>query len=343
LPTASKLTIEGSLKPGNTGDFTVSLQELDLPTFSPYSMNMAGVSFEAGQVSLQTKLQTHGATMQVDNDIVIKKLGVSLRDPQSFQKEFGMPIDLVVALLSDPAGDIKLKIPVRMDEKGITVAAGSVIASALRAAILGAVTSPLKLIGAGLGGKAGAAGGGGTLSIAPLKSPPGSAELAPDAPARIDGFVKLLAQRPNMGLMLRGRTSVEDRPLVAEQILVERVQGGQGLPDLAGAGLFERRRISHVLSQRAKGKNVAVADKDRALFDRYIATVEIPEERLDTLAKSRAEKAKEMLAAKGVNPKNITLGNRETVGEAGVVISFGQQTAGRPEPAKPTKKKKGGT
>ncbi|MFZ4778798.1 MAG: DUF748 domain-containing protein [Terrimicrobiaceae bacterium] len=34
LPLTSLLTIDGSLRPGNTGDFTISLQQLDLPTFN---------------------------------------------------------------------------------------------------------------------------------------------------------------------------------------------------------------------------------------------------------------------------------------------------------------------
>jgi len=62
--------------------------------------------------------------------------------------------------------------------------------------------------------------------------------------------------------------------------------------------------------------------KDQPLFNRYLATVEIPEDRLDTLAKLRAEKVREMLVAKGVDAGRLNIGNREAVGEAGVVISF---------------------
>lgn len=355
LPTASKLSIQGSLKPGNEGDYTISLQSLDLPSFSAYSMSMAGVTFETGSVSVQTKMQTHGAAMKIDNDIVINRLGVSMRDPNSFQKEFGVPIDLAVALMSDPAGDIKLKVPLSVDKNGTaTVAYGTVIASALRAAILGAVTTPFKLLSAGFGGggKPGAKGkpgmpgagaaAGSPFSIAPLNCIPGSAELGPDAPARIDSFAKLLAQRPTMGLVLRGRISAEDRPKVAEQILLERMKAGQGLPEVAGAGFFEKHRIGSVLSKRAKGKDVAISDKDKALYDRYVAAVQIPDERLNALAKDRAGKARDMLVAKGIKPTSITVGEREADGDAGVVISFGKQGAPAAPPA-PVKNKKRGT
>jgi len=62
--------------------------------------------------------------------------------------------------------------------------------------------------------------------------------------------------------------------------------------------------------------------KDQPLFNRYLAAVEIPEDSLDRLARLRAEKVREMLVAKGVNAGRISIGNREVVGEAGVVISF---------------------
>jgi hypothetical protein len=122
--------------------------------------------------------------------------------------------------------------------------------------------------------------------------------------------------------MLRGRTSTDDRPSVAEQLLVERVEQGKGLPELDGAGFLARLRIKQILSLRSKGKSASVSVKDQPLFNRYLAAVEIPEDRLDTLAKLRAENVRDMLVAKGVNAGRLSIGNREAVGEAGVVISF---------------------
>jgi hypothetical protein len=41
-----------------------------------------------------------------------------------------------------------------------------------------------------------------------------------------------------------------------------------------------------------------------------------------SLAKQRAEKVRQLLVAKGANPKNLSVGEREADGEAGVVIGF---------------------
>ena len=324
LPLASLFTLEGSLKPGNTGDFTISLEQLDLPTFNPYAA-AAGASLDGGQISLKMKLKTQGAMMQADNDLVLRQLALSLRNPADFTREFGMPIDLAIALISDPAGDIRLTIPVRIDEKGTTVATHTVVASALKAALLGAVSTPLKLLGATFGKPSGQ--NAGALSIAPVKSPDGSTDLAPDAPARMTGLAKLLAERPTMGLVLRGRTSQQDQPLVAEQALIDRIKDKQGLPKVDGDGFLARYRISQILAKRGKGQAAPLPAKDQALFDRYLAAAGNLDSRLDLLAKTRAEKARDLLVAKGVSASRLNIGEREAVGDAGVVISYRQQPA----------------
>ena len=326
LPLTSLLTVEGSLKPGNTGDFTISLQQLDLPTFNPYA-TAAGATLDGGQISLQMKLKTKGALMQVDNDLVLRQFAISLRNPGNFTREFGMPIDLAIALMSDPSGDIRLKIPVRIDEKGTTVAAHTVVVSALKAALLGAVSTPLKLLGATVGKPSGQ--GGGALCIAPVKSPAGLADLASDVPGRMAELAKLLVERPTMGLVLRGRTSSQDQPLVAEQMLIERFMAGQGLPKVDGAGFLANRRITQILAKRGKGEAAALPAKDQALFVRYLAAAGNVENRLDLLAKTRAETARDLLVAKGVAANRLSIGDREAVGDAGVVISFRQQPAGK--------------
>jgi hypothetical protein len=329
LPKDSALAIDGDLRPGNNGDFTVSLQKLDLPVFSPYAA-AAGASLDTGQASVKTKLKLRGATMQVDNDLVLRKFGVSLRDPSSFDRQFGMPIDLALALLRDPSGDIKLRIPVKIGEKGAEVSMGAVIASALKAALLGAVTAPLKMLGAAFGGDEGGGmlGGGGLFGIAPVPVEPGLADLAAAADSRAVDLAKLLASRPAMGLTLKGRTGPAERPVIAEQVLVEGLKGGKGLPDLEGAGFLARRRIGQALVARDKAggaKGAAPEDlsaEDGALYARYLEAAEVTPARLDGLCRARAEKFRDLLVAKGVDATRLTVGERELDGAPGVVVSF---------------------
>lgn len=316
LPTDSRFSLEGSLRGDQTGDFVISLQELDLPTFSPYAKD-AGVTLDAGRFSLQTRLKMQGDVMTLDNDIILNKLGLSLSRADWFVKEFGVPINLALALLRDAGGNIRLQVPVRMDEKGTSVSTGAVLSSAVRASILGALSTPLKLVGLGAGGK-----GDGKTAGAIVRSLPGGVDPAPGAVDRLDGLVKLLAGRPEVALSLCGRTGPADLPVLADRLLVERARAGQKLPDVPPAGFLARRRIGIYLARRAKGQEAVLGDEDRALYARYVAATEVPAELLTSLAVQRAEKVRDLLAARGVNAKRLNVGEREADGEPGVVISF---------------------
>ena len=319
LPKTAKLDVRGDLKPGNVGDFTLKLKQLELPVFNPYSSAAAGVTIDQGTASIETKLKMRGAKMEIDNHLVLNKLGVSMREPETFERSFGVPIDLALALLRDPQGDIALHIPVKMDEKGATIAMGAVIASALKAALVGAITAPLKMIGAVFGGDGVSAGG---MSIDPLPSLAGSPELDGDQTGRLDGLARMLSERPAMGLALRGRVGPEDRPIVAQQILVERWSSGAGLPELEDASFLARRRVGQALSKRAQGEAAELAPEDQALFDRYVAAVPVPDERLAALAKARAERVRQLLVEKGVAAGRVAVGDAEAESKPGVVIGF---------------------
>jgi hypothetical protein len=319
LPKTAQLDVRGDLKPGNVGDFTLELKQLELPVFNPYASAAAGVTVEQGTASVKTKLKLRGAKMEIDNQLVLNNFGVSMRDPASFERNFGVPIDLALALLRDPQGDIKLHIPVKSDEKGATIAMGAVIASALKAALIGAITAPLKMLGAVFGGGDDGPGG---FSIDPLPSVAGSPELEGDQQGRLDGLAQMLSERPTMGLALRGRVGPEDRPVVAQQILVERWASGEGLPDVEEATFLARRRIGQSLSRLAKGEPAELAPEDQALFEKYVAAIAVPDARLAALAKSRAERVRQLLVEKGVVATRVAVGETEAEAKPGVVIGF---------------------
>ncbi len=320
LPRTAKLDVRGDLKPGNVGDFTLKLKQLELPVFNPYASAAAGVTVDAGTASVDTRLKMRGVKMEIDNKLVLNKFAVSMRDPESFDRSFGVPIDLALALLRDPNGDIALHIPVTMDEKGAKIAMGAVIASALKAALIGAITAPLKMLGAVFGGDGDAGGGG--FSIDPLPSVAGSPELDGDQQGRLDGLAQMLSERPTMGLALRGRVGPEDRPVVAQQMLVERWSSGEGLPEIEDASFLSRRRVGQALSQRAKGEPAELTPEDQALFDRYVAAVSVPDERLAALAKARAERVRQLLVEKGVVGARVAVEAPDAESKPGVVIGF---------------------
>lgn len=319
LPSSSLLSIEGAMTASLTGSFILGIENLDLPPWSSYS-KQAGVSLDAGQASLQTKLILNGTALQADNDIVLKNFGISLRDPDSFTRQFGVPLDLALALLRDPAGNIHLTIPLRMDERGTTTAMGAIITSALRTALIGTLSSPLKLLGARLGGTSGQDKSSEKNIV--LESSSGSADPHPNAFAKINNLAKLLINSPNLGVQLRGRSGDADRPFLGAQLLRERVLMGEGFPNVEDSNFFARRRIHHYFEKLAKGESAVLEEKDRALYERYVAATEIPASQSLALANQRADQVKALLLAQKVNPASITVGDPMPEGSPSIVIGF---------------------
>jgi hypothetical protein len=201
----------------------------------------------------------------------------------------GMPLDLALALLRDPQGDIKLPIPLEYGEKGATAGIGAILLGALQAAITGAVTSPIKALGVLL-----PEGGSAEISFEPIPFAAGSAGVPDDAAVRSEPLAKLLAQRPGLGLALVGYAGPDDRLALAERVLIERVAADRDLPELSDAGFFARRRVHGALEARGRGEPGALEPEDEALFARYLEATKVSAERYTDLARRRAEAVREV-------------------------------------------------
>src|SRR5262249_29171342 len=124
--------------PGAHGTVRFTLERLPLPQFSNYSARAADLRIPKGALSIQSqaKLDRSGAAGAVESKVVVHELAI-----QSGAKEVavaGMPIDLVLALLRDPRGDIALTVPMQYGERGASADLGAIAVGALRAAIAGA-------------------------------------------------------------------------------------------------------------------------------------------------------------------------------------------------------------
>jgi len=207
----------------------------------------------------------------------------------------------VLALLRDPKGDIQLPIPLEYGEQGASAGIGTILLGALKAALTGAVTSPIKAVGALL-----PSGGAAQISFDPIPFAPGSAEPPADAAARLAPLAALLQQRPSLGLAVLGSAGPEDRARLAEEILIERVAAERGLPEVADAGFFARRRVQGTLEARGRGEAGALEPDDEALFARYLAAADVPEARYTELARRRGDALVQALAAgSGIDPSRL--------------------------------------
>src|SRR5690606_641683 len=116
---------------GETGQATLTLNRLALAPFNPYARSAAGYTL-GGAASLKTSFRRRGPRYETKNAITLHKLDVSSQNPGDFEQRFGVPLDVALALLRDPAGNISLDVPVAVDEQGTSTGIGSIVAGALR-------------------------------------------------------------------------------------------------------------------------------------------------------------------------------------------------------------------
>ena len=317
-PKSAPFSLRGSLEAAG-GELAFEVQRLDLPSFDAYA-GSAGYHLARGEASLRSSLRIEPERYVTENDLLLHDLRLDSAQAEAFERQFGTSLDFALALLRDPSGDIRLPVPLAVERENLRLGLRPLVLGALRAALVGVVSSPLKALGAAL-----PRGGEGEIDVAAFAAAAGSAELAPEESARVKALRKLLRSRPLLAVHLAGRAGPDDRPALAEALLRERASAGAALPEVEGAGFFASRRVAVALRT---GTQAALAGEDAALLARMIAAAEVPPERFAALARARAEGLRERLVAakRPVEPARVAIAEAAEEGAPGVALELVART-----------------
>jgi hypothetical protein len=306
--------------------FEVNGKDIALQPFNPYAKHYSPYSISGGALSLTSKATLKGKAYDSTTAFKLDRFDLGGKEGDSlFKQQFGIPIEVALALLRDLQGRIALDIPVAGDERGSKVSVMTVASQALRAAIVNALASPLKLVGAAFGGFGGKGGEG--AAPAPIAFAVGRAEPTSDGDKALDALGGLLASRPGIGITLKASPTQSDARWLEEQSLREELSGRQGvfgaIGNLAQRGARERVRVA--LEARAQGKEGSLDANDAAKLDQWLA--ERPKasaKDLRALAAARLERAASSLQQKhGVGSNRVA--RAEPGAEAGTgdpVVTF---------------------
>lgn len=252
-PETALLALDGGLG-ADAGELHLKLDRLALPPLDPYARG-AGYVLEGGELTLEVDARRSREDFAADSELVLHGLDLEVLDAGDFQARFGVPPAMALALLRDPKGDIELSVPIRAGASGVRVGLGTIVRDAVRQALTGALTSPLKAAGFVLP----RGGGGEAIGFEPLESPPGEPGLDAAGEDRLAGLAKLLKRRPALGLELTGGAGPADGPA-----LVQAGNGGSGeeLPDVAAEGAaVSEARLRELARSRAEGVRQALIER----------------------------------------------------------------------------------
>ena len=276
------------------------VEQLSLAPFNSYLAPHLGYRVRNGTLSLNFDLVIPGDRIQADATVTLHDLGLGdSQGSSALEKQVGLPLSLMIALLKDLNGNIDLHLPVegQVSEPGFRL--GGTILRAVRDALIGAVTSPLKLLGAIFVRK-------GTiqdLTLEPIHFVSGTSQLSGPGQEQISRLGSFLSQRPELDLRLSGYTSPDDIQVLTDQLILIQLQGsappggGQQTPGPEPEGTAPqatpqdevRQFLASQLNQPGSGGAPALSAQATALLTQLRTQAVVSLQALDRLAAERVQ------------------------------------------------------
>jgi hypothetical protein len=327
-PGGAPLVVDAKQR-GETLVVSADTKSLALPQLNPYVTGAAGYSISRGTFSLESKVELGPKGYRADSALAFDDLDVAgAAGDALFTDKFGVSLSLALALLRDVSGRIALDVPITGDRSGgVRPDLAPIVAQALSHALLNALASPLKLLGALSldDGKVAA------FAPEPIGFVAGTARIADDAWWRIEQLAGVLAASPALQVELTGETSAADVRALQEAAVLADLQQDQGvlagIKNLGSRGT--RKAVAAMLEARAKGETApALDDDDAAQLEEWVNAKTIGDDQLRALASERAGRLRDVLMNDyGFGTDRIVV--RDPPATAGSASQVGVQLAAR--------------
>lgn len=273
-----------------------TIEHLTLTRFNAYLTPLLGYQVRKGAVSVKWELLMPGELLQASAAVTLHDLGLSGKQSTSdLEQQVGLPMSLIVALLKDLNGNINLQLPVegRWGEPGFRL--GGTLWRAIKDVLMGAVTSPLKLLGAIFRGED-------TLEnflLEPIPFSPGTNQPSLSGKEQLNRLRVFLAQRPGLDVQIIGVTGSADRTILRDQLLLAQLEGvppqapppveekSDAVPSLTPEEEV-RRFLSHHIEQREE-QAATLSEQAAGLLKNLRAQMIVAPQLLEQLSRERTQ------------------------------------------------------
>jgi hypothetical protein len=326
----SALDLKGELTPFGDLYANVSgeLRRFALPAVNPYAENMIAWIIQRGTLTAKLHYTVERDRFTAQNEIIVENLHVARSGGEDeVQKRVGVPLGLIVALVTDADNSIRVKFPVEGTFESFTADLSDAIWTVVKNVVTNIVAAPFRAIGRMFKGKGDTIE---SLTVDPAPFPEGSATLAAESEGHLTKVGDFLRRAPGVTLTLAPVTTPADGETLRTQQLavrLQRLQREKNLPTLEAAIADEFKRV---FQGEAVPKSV----------DEQLARLQeretVAPEAVEQLAKQRLEAVREALATReGIPATRLVAGapKAESSGGGRVEFSIGSATAGAASPA----------
>ncbi|MFC0446107.1 DUF748 domain-containing protein [Pseudidiomarina halophila] len=212
------VSIDGAVHawhPTRQTNVQLSFRNLQIPEYSPYTVNFAGRKIAGGTMDLDLDYSIDENQLDGSNNVVLHDL--KLGEKMASSDAMDLPLNLAIALLQDSNGVIDLTLPVSGNVGNPQFDFSKIIKQAIGNAITSVVTAPFSFLASLVGGNA--------EDLGQVEFLAGRSDLLPPQRQRIVKLREALNQRPQLILELAGPYNKRfDSPPLQREKAIEALQ-----------------------------------------------------------------------------------------------------------------------
>lgn len=286
-------------------DANVVIQNIDLPSLSPYSGKFIGNKLSNGKFGLNVEVKIDKGNLANKNKIKIKD--IELGEKVESKDAIDAPVGLAIALLEDSRGYIDLDIPIDGNVKDPNFHLGDVITDVITNTLVGIISAPFKFLAliVGIEGD----------DISKLEFSYGKSDIEVTQREKLDGIVKAFKERPNLKLIVKPAIiEQKDRPVLKQKKFEQAFKElfDEKLPN-EQKFIFAKEKYM-VLFKEESYKKLEEKYKEKKIDELYSAMVKklesiitVSDEELKLLAKQRTQGIKNYLVKNGLGENRVLI------------------------------------
>jgi len=211
----SPLSVEGTI--GARTHLVAQVERLALPPFNAYLEGASPYTVSSGAVSGKSEITLERSELEVNNQVVLSRLGLSGEPGEDFVKhQLGIPLTLALALMKDYRGDIPLALPFGGNLSEPSFSMRTVLFQSIVQAVRGAVLSPLNALGRVLLREGRIE----RIDLDAIPFPPGAREPDGAGRARVAQVAHVLGSHPDLAVRLHGLVGGADAERLRDEAVL---------------------------------------------------------------------------------------------------------------------------
>src|SRR5882724_7488152 len=263
----SAFDLKGEIAPFGEvyADLAGELRNFQLTTVNPYADPLIAWAMKTGQLAIKVHYRIEKNQLTADNDVIVRNLTVApTRQNDEVKKKIGLPLGMIVALITDADNGIDVKVPLSGELNQVKAGLGDAIWTAVKNALTNVVTAPFRSINKLFKGKGDSLD---ELQVDPVTFAAGSADVAPEMAKHLTDVAGFLKKAPMIKFALAPVAAPRDvETLKAQEVTLKvlRLQKERGLTDFnaAVAATFKEQLPGVTAPESGEAKLAALRERE---------------------------------------------------------------------------------